>query len=87
MEAVTPTLEERDLMRKLGTDIARACKRNYELCDGVCEQSRALSMQLNVLTIVMISSFVELYGNADKVPEFIEAVLRSFRVTERSMEL
>lgn len=57
-----------ELLAKWGMPLPSEC------LGGQC----VMSMQLNVLTTAMICSFIELYGNTDKMPEFIEAFLRRY---------
>lgn len=70
--------QERDLMRKLKDDIAAALDRNYYICDSLYTQPEIYTMQINVITKVLVYYFDELYGGTDHIIPFMKFFINSY---------
>lgn len=74
-KAIPPTTEECDLMRKLCDDLQDVLNRHRDLCGDTCQPNVVYSMQINVLTHVLVNYFVQLYNSTKPIIPYMNMFL------------
>lgn len=75
--SLPPTVEERDLMRKLSDDLINVLDRHQKLCHDTYQPKNIVSMQINVLTHILVYYFFQTYKSTNPIIPYMTTFLTS----------
>lgn len=82
-KTLPPSVEERDLMRKLSEDILNVLNRHHSLCSDTCPPNVVNSIQINALTRILVHYFLQLYHTTEPIIPYITLFINNLPDTIR----